>query len=334
MDVSNRALITGVSGFAGQHLARQLVEEGWHVTGTTRTRVADVPGVTEHSVDLQDGPALRRLVDDVAPDVIFHLAAIVDTVTTPDIVRLHETNVMGTVRALEALRDSGGSPKFVYASSSFVYGATPPEAQPVTESQPLRPQTPYGASKAAGETIVKQFVRETGAFAVITRAFQHTGPGHVGAYALANWAEQVTGINRGVKAAIRCGNIDVERDYLDVRDIASAYRAVAVAGQKGEVYNVCSGQPVTMRALLEGLISVAGVDAEIVVEASRLRRLDQPTFYGDPGKLRSHTGWAPRFTLEATLSDLVDFWRERRAQPSRLATGGEQSPRSPQATQR
>lgn len=309
--MSNRALITGVSGFAGRHLASQLVDAGWDVIGTCRTRSAEIPGIAEHRIEVDDTDALRRLVAAAAPDVVFHLAAIVDTVTTPDIVRLHATNIMGTVGVLEALRDSKSAAKLVYASSSFVYGPTACEGQPVTESQPLCPQTPYGASKVAGEALVQQFARETGTFAVITRAFQHTGPGHVGAYALANWAEQVTGIERAGTNTIRCGNVDVERDYLDVRDTASAYRAVAAAGRPGEIYNVCSGQPVTMRSLLEKLISAAGVDAEIVVDASRLRRIDQPTFYGDPSKLQAHTGWAPRLAMDTTLRDLIDFWRER-----------------------
>jgi GDP-4-dehydro-6-deoxy-D-mannose reductase len=310
--MSRRALVTGVSGFAGRHLARRLADDGWEVAGTVHSRSAGLPEVAEHRIEIGDRDALAALVADLLPDAVFHLAAVVDTVTTPDVVELHRVNTLGTVAVLEALRAAGAAPRVVYTSSAFAYGFTAPDEQPVREEQPLRPLTPYGSSKVAGEAIALQFGRETGAEVIVTRAFQHTGPGHTGAYALADWAQQLAEIEaRGGSGTIRCGNIDVERDYCDVRDVAAAYVAVADRGQPGAVYNVASGVPVTMRALLQGLIDAFGVDAAIEVDEARLRRVDQPRFYADVSRLKADTGWEPEHPLPDTLAALADFWRRR-----------------------
>jgi GDP-4-dehydro-6-deoxy-D-mannose reductase len=310
--MSRRALVTGAGGFAGRQLVRQLVEDGWEVAGTIRSRSSDVEGAIEHRVDITDQDALTSLLREFEPEVVFHLVAIVDTVTTPDVIRLYETNTLGTVAILEAMRAAGSGARFLYTSTSFVYGASSDDEQPVREDHPLRPLTPYGASKAAGETVAQQFARQTGAEVVIARAFQHTGPDHVGAYAMADWAHQLAEIEAGAgSGVINCGNIEVERDYLDVRDVASAYRALAVDGKAGEVYNVSSDVPRTMRSLLEGLIAAFDVEVEIEVAPDRFRSVDQQVFYGDSAKARTETGWMPSYEIERTLADLADFWRAR-----------------------
>jgi GDP-4-dehydro-6-deoxy-D-mannose reductase len=310
--VKRRALITGVSGFAGRHLARDLLAAGWEVAGTSLSRSSGVAGVVEQRLAIDHRQGLSKLVAGFEPDVVFHLAAIVDTVTTPDVARLFQTNVMGTVSVLEALREACSDARVVYASSAFAYGWAPPDAQPVREDQPLRPLTPYGASKAASEAIVSAAVRGQGVDAVVARVFQHTGPGHIGAYALSDWARQLAEIAAGSgSGVIKCGNIDVERDYLDVRDVSAAYRALALAGEAGEAYNVASGHPRSMRSLLEGLIAAFGVDVEIESEPRRVRSADQPVFYGDPAKVKRATDWEPDYELEETLADLAAFWLDR-----------------------
>jgi GDP-4-dehydro-6-deoxy-D-mannose reductase len=319
--MSRRALVTGAGGFAGRHLVRQLVDDGWEVAGTVRSRSSGVREVSEHKVDITDQGALTSLLLEFEPEVVFHLVAIVDTVTTPDVIRLYETNTLGTVAILEAMRAAKSAARFLYTSTSFVYGASSENEQPVREDHPLRPLTPYGASKAAGETVAQQFARQTGREVLIARAFQHTGPGHVGAYAMADWAHQLAEIEAGAgSGAIRCGNIEVERDYLDVRDVASAYRAVALAGRPGEAYNVSSDVPRTMRSLLEGLIAAFDVEVEIEVDPDRFRSVDQQVFYGDSAKARSETGWRPTYEIERTLADLADFWRARVSEGAGRAT--------------
>lgn len=305
------ALVTGVSGFAGRHLAAQLVTAGWEVAGTALSRSSGVVGVREVRLEIGDRAGLERLLGNVRPDVIFHLAAIVDTVTTPDVEELHRVNTGGTVAVVEAMRAVAPDARLVFASSSFAYGRTPPEAQPVKEDQPLDPVTPYGLSKAESEAVVARFAERDGGDVVVTRAFQHTGPGHSGAYALADWATQLARIERdGGPTSIATGNLDVERDYLDVRDVASAYVAVAERGRRGATYNVCSGRPVSMRTLLVELIHAFGLDVAIETDPARLRSVDQPVFYGDVGRLVADTGWGPRFTLAETLAALAATARE------------------------
>lgn len=305
------AVVTGVSSFAGRHLARQLLEAGWKVEGTVNSRACEVDGVVEHRVDIADSDALSELLGRVQPDVVFHLAAIVDTVDTPSVIELQRVNVLGVAAVVEAIRAAAPSARLIYTSSAFAYGFTAPDEQPVVEDQPLRPLTPYGASKVAGEAIVAQYAR-AGGDALITRAFQQTGDGHVGAYALSDWAEQLAKIKRsGGSGSIATGNLDVERDYLDVRDVASAYLALADAGETGDVFNVSSDVPVTMRALLEGLIAAFDVDVEITTDQSRLRKIDQPRFVGDSSRLRAATGWAPAYEISQTLDELAAYWLSR-----------------------
>ncbi|MGH2906455.1 MAG: GDP-mannose 4,6-dehydratase [Solirubrobacterales bacterium] len=308
-----RALVTGVSGFAGKHLAAQLVASGWRVAGIANTRASGVTGVEEQKIDIADQAALEYLIGEFAPRAVFHLAAIVDTVTTPSVLELQRVNVLGVVAVTEAVRAAAPEARVIYPSSSFVYGSIAPEDNPVSEAQPLRPQTPYGAGKVAAEAIVRQYSSSTApGNAVIARAFQHTGPGHTGAYALSDWAGQLAQIERsGEPGQIATGNLDVERDYLDVRDVAAAYVALAQHGESGQTYNVCSGEAVTMRSLLEGLIAAFGVDAEIVTDEARLRAVDQPRVVGDVSRLAADTGWSRKYSIEQTLADLAQFWRER-----------------------
>lgn len=294
-----RALITGVTGFAGKHLAQQLLDDGWQVAGFARGNSAP-QGVQLTTGDVADSEALTRLVADFAPSVVFHLAAIVDTVTTPSIEELNRVNVGGTEAVVNALE--GTDARLVFASSAFVYGSTTPEEQPLGESQPLRPLTPYGESKVAAEQVALRHGNT-----VVARSFQHTGPGHVGAYALPDWAEQ---LSRGARE-ISTGNLDVERDYLDVRDVTRAYRALAEHGEGGAIYNVASGEPVAMRTILESLIAAFGADAEIVTDPARIRAVDQPKVVGDPSRLRADTGWRRELELDQTLRDLAQFWSKQ-----------------------
>ncbi len=305
--MSRRAFVTGVSGFAGRHLAAHLVADGWTVEGTVRQRTAGLPDVVEHRLEIDDVDALQVAIAGSGAEVVYHLAAVVDTVTTPDVLALHRTNTLGTVAVLEAAGRVGSVGRVLVASSAFAYGRTSADEQPVRETTPLRPLTPYGASKVAAEAIARQWGAASGVDVVVTRAFQHTGPGHVGSYALADWAGQLASGAR----EIRVGNLEVARDYLDVRDVVAAYVELMATGRPGEVYNVGSGEPVTMVALLDGLVAAFGGTAQVVVDRSRFRAVDQPEFYADVTKLRTDTAWQRRYPLEDTLRDLAAWWTAR-----------------------
>ncbi len=324
------ALITGVSGFAGTHLARRLLANGWTVVGTSHRRSSGLAEVDEHRIEIDDAEALSGLVEQEQPTHVFHLAAIVDTVTTPDVMALYRANVLGTAAVLEAARCARGLQRVLVASSAFAYGRPPAGGRPVRESDPLVPLTPYGASKVAAEAIALQWGRSTGVDLVVTRAFQHTGAGHVGAYALADWAAQLAA---GAQQ-IRVGNLDVERDYLDVRDVVAAYEALMLHGRPGGVYNVASGVPISMRSLLEGLIRAFDSDAEIQVDPLRVRKVDQPVFVADIEHLTTDTGWSPSHSIEETLAALASFWTDRyreqgsRTNPEPISAGPDRPPRT------
>jgi GDP-4-dehydro-6-deoxy-D-mannose reductase len=273
--------------------------------------------VEEVRVDLTDAGATKRVLGDLRPDVVFHLAAVVDTVSTPSVVRLHECNVIATASVLDAARGVPGIQRVLVASSSFAYGRAGGKAL-ITEQAPLLPRTAYGASKAAAEAIALAWGRELGRDVVVTRAFQHTGPGHVGPYAMSDWAGQLA----SGATDLRVGNLEVVRDYLDVRDVAEAYVAVMEHGRAGEVYNVCSGVPRTMESLLSGLLSAFDSRASVAVDPTRVRRTDDPYFVGSPERLHEVTGWSPAHDFETTLADLAEWHRARveRSAESRAAT--------------
>ncbi|MGB0871968.1 MAG: NAD-dependent epimerase/dehydratase family protein [Solirubrobacterales bacterium] len=303
------AFVTGASSFAGRELCRQLVDAGWRVHGTVNRRNADVEGVVAERVDIADRDRLVELIDGARPDVVFHLAAIVDTVETPSTIELYRVNTLGTAAVTDAISTAAPSARLVFTSSAFVYGRTSEDEQPISESLALRPVTPYGASKVAAEAIVGQFAR-AGGDGVVSRAFQHSGRGHVGAYALSDWARQVAEIAAGLSdPRVSVGNLEVERDYLDVRDVASAYIALAEKGTSGEVYNVASGRPVTMRALLDGLIEQFAIDVAVEPDPARMRKVDQQTFVARIEKLESETGWNAEFSTEEMLASLANYWR-------------------------
>lgn len=308
--MSRTALITGASGFAGQHLATLLASQGWDVVALTHRRPFDGPAVHQQAVEVTDAQAVAAAVAAARPDAVFHLAAIVDTIETPDVQRLYAVNTLGTAAVVEAVRAHAPQARVVFASSAFAYGHVDGSRLPVSELEPLAPVTPYGASKAAAEAIVGQFVR-SGGDAIVARTFTHTGPGHVGRYALADWAAQLAEIRAGRRAPkIVCGNLDVERDYLDVRDVVGAYAELCASGITGATYNVGSGEPVSMRDLIEQLIAVADVEVELEVDRARFRVVDQASFFADVSRLRS-IGWRPHFDLRRTLTDLDAFWRRR-----------------------
>lgn len=302
-----RALVTGVSGFAGRHLARRLVAAGWNVTGTVHHRSSGVEEVAERRVEIDDELALRSVIAAARPTHVFHLAAIVDTVTTPDVMALYRTNTLGTAAVLQAVTAVGGVERVLVTSSALAYGRPPADGRPVREDDPLVPVTSYGSSKAAAEAIALQWSRSSGVDVVVTRAFQHTGPGHVGAYALSDWAGQLASGAR----ELHVGNLEVARDYLDVRDVADAYIALIERGRAGGVYNVGSGVPVTMRTLLDMLVEAFGGRARVVIDPDRVRSIDAPVFVADVARLRDEVGWRPGFALTRTIADLAAWYQNR-----------------------
>jgi GDP-4-dehydro-6-deoxy-D-mannose reductase len=287
-----RALVTGAGGFVGPYLLDALRE---------------VANAEVFEVELGDVPELRAALDAFRPSVVFHLAAqtfVPDALRAP--IETYEVNAMGTARLAEAVRTCAREPRprIVFASSAEVYGARDPGEYPLRETLALRPMNPYGASKAAAEAILLGESRSLGIDVVIARGFNHIGPGQKEHFVVASLAAQLARIAAGGPPQLFVGNLDTARDFLDVRDVVAAYIELARHGERGEVYNVCSGSAVTIRDVLRELIAIAHVPVEVREDPARVRPSDIPLSVGSSQKLRARTGWAPHIPLPHSLRDV------------------------------
>ena len=189
------------------------------------------------------------------------------------------------------------------------YGARDAGEYPLVETLGLRPSNPYGASKAAAEAILLGEASSFGLDVVITRAFNHIGPGQDERFVVASLAAQLAHIAAGGPPQLLVGNLEAARDFLDVRDVVAAYIALARDGERGEIYNVCSGRAVTIRDVLRELIAIARVPVEVREDAGRMRGADIPLSVGNPAKLRGRTGWEPKIPLVRSLRDIYEAER-------------------------
>jgi GDP-4-dehydro-6-deoxy-D-mannose reductase len=299
-----RALVTGGSGFVGTHLSRLLRERGDEVVVAGRAHEREPVDVV---LELDDAASVRRAVDAAAPEVVFHLAAqafVPESIADP--LRTYDVNALGTARLFEALRDRPAPPRVVLASSAEVYGSRERADYPLHETLAPRPATPYAASKVAAEAVALAAWRTYGVPVVLARAFNHIGPGQDKRFAIPAFALQLARVAAGGPPLVKVGNLDALRDFLDVRDVVAAYAVLAERGRAGEIYNVCSGTPVSLKEMLRRLIMIAGVAVEVRDDPERMRKSDVPTSYGDPGKLRADTGWEPQISLDAALRDVYE----------------------------
>jgi GDP-4-dehydro-6-deoxy-D-mannose reductase len=315
-----RVLITGATGFVGRHLIQHLAEVGDAVVGLSSSGKwpPQTPSLERlarlERIDLADGEqvhALAQLIARKQPEAIYHLAAQSNPqASLADPRGTWSTNLGGALNLLEAARDSGVPARILLVGSGVCYGNPPPGQLPVTESCPLRPPNPYAASKAAADLLGIQHVLTHDAHIVLARPFNHAGPGQSPNYALGGWARQVAEIELDRKRSIEVGNLEVVRDFTDVRDIVRAYRLLILHGTPGEAYNIGTGRENSLRDLLEILRATSRVPFEITVDPARQRPSDQPRLLADATKLRQATGWQPRFTIEQTLLDMLEACRE------------------------
>jgi GDP-4-dehydro-6-deoxy-D-mannose reductase len=313
-----RVLVTGVSGFVGGHLAEHLIELGdlvvglsargrWpeelaHLSRHVRIEACDLAGACESD--------LSGLIARKQPEAIYHLAAQANPqASVADPRGTWAFNLGGTLNLLEAIRATGLSPRVVMVSSGICYGEPAPEHLPVSESCPLRPNNPYAASKGAADLLGIQHHLAHGLDVIIVRPFNHAGPRQGSNYVLGGLARQVAEVEAGARPRIEVGNLDVVRDFTDVRDVVRAYRLLAERGIGGEIYNLGTGQGTRLADALATLTKLARVPVEVHVDPARVRPVDVPRLVADPTRLRAATGWEPRFTIEQTLADMLNQWR-------------------------
>ena len=306
-----RVLVTGARGFVGRHLTAALRERGHLVVEADR-----IPHDDALPIDVTDALAVQAAFDLAQPDAVAHLAAQASVPASLEDPRATlEVNVLGTLHVLDAARAAAGAgarPRVLIVSSADVYGAQPAELYPLRETTAPWPRNPYAASKVAAEALALAYAGSFGVDAVVTRAFNHIGPGQDEGFAVAAFAAQIARAAAGGEPRVSVGNLDASRDVLDVRDVCAAYVALLEgAGTAGEIYNVCSGNATTMRELLRRLIEVAHVPVEVHEDPARMRPADGPGSVGSSAKLRSATGWAPRISLAAALRSVYDDARAK-----------------------
>ena len=340
-----RVLITGITGMAGSHLAEYLVQRGEvEVFGIYRWRsrldnledlaaqgrlnvlegqsIPDAatlqryvrPGtVTLVEADLTDPSSVRRVVQTVRPDRIFHLAAQSFVPTSWHApAQTFTVNVLGQINLFEAVREAGLDPIIHVAGSSEQYGKVYPHEVPIRESNPLRPLSPYAVSKVTQELLALQYHESYGLKTVVTRGFNHTGPRRGPVFVTSSFAKQIAEIEAGLRPpVVLVGDLGSRRDWTDVRDVVRAYWLVTEKGVPGEVYNVASGTTRTVGSLLDLLFAETPVQIEVRQDPARLRPSDVTLLHGDPTKLQRQTGWRPEIPFEQTMRDLLDYWRRR-----------------------
>jgi len=318
---SLNALVTGITGFVGGYLARALARkagggpEALRVVGTSFPQAPRVDAGNVSYLDLRVECDVRELVRRARPDWVFHLAAVSNVRSSWQARReTLETNVLGTQNLLEAVRLEAPRARVLFVSSSDVYGTSAEGEAPLAEDRPFHITNPYAYSKAAGEIMCGFYERIEDLDIVIARPFPHTGPGQAPDFVCADWARQVVRIERGAsEPVLLVGNLDVRRDFSDVRDVVEAYIALMHKGRRGEAYNVCSGRALALREVLDFLVGEAGDGDPIRVEVdpAKLRKTDAPLLIGDNRKIVTETGWCPRIPVARTLKDLLEGVRSQ-----------------------
>jgi GDP-4-dehydro-6-deoxy-D-mannose reductase len=308
-----RVLVTGSSGFVGRHVLDALVRSGHDAVGWSGPHDT---GVHPDTVDILDAGEVRAGIAAAQPEAVIHLAGIAFVPQAKErpleAVHVNAVGVANVLEGVRAYRDHTKRPvRIVIGSSATVYGEQREERMPLDERAPVRSANPYGGSKLAAEAFALAWHGAYGLDVVIARLFNAIGAGQNERFVVASFAHQLAKIVAGADPVMLVGNLDTRRDFLDVRDVASAYVALMERGRAGDIYNICSGHAVSVREILRELIGLAHVAVEVRDDPERKRVADAPVLFGDASKLRAETGWAPQYSLETTLRDISADARER-----------------------
>ena len=315
-----RWLITGADGFVASHLLPSLLEQEadaqvFGMVWCEAPRDAwpqPHPNLQILPGELTDSRSITQVIAQARPEIILHLAAASSVATSwLDPEPAYHANILGQLHLLEAARSMKTMPTVVIASSAEIYGRDGHDGNPISEEAPLRPLSPYAVTKAVQDLQGGQYFAAYGLPTVRLRLFNHTGPGRPPQFVASSFAKQLAEIERGLREpVIHVGNLDVARDFTDVRDIARAWRLAALRGRPGEAYNVCSGRPTPIRRLLEILLDKSNIEVEVRTDTELLRTGEIQSLYGNRALFSQTTGWQPEISLEQTLGDLLQWWRE------------------------
>ncbi len=318
-----KILITGATGFVGSHLIEYLLEKdsGIQIYAAQRRRsnIDNVRHLLGHkrikwvTMDITDSHSVTWLIENYMPDRCFHLAAqsfVPSSWNAPQ--ETITTNVIGTINLLEAIRAKAPETRVQIAGSSEEYGMVEEDEVPITESNPLRPLSPYGVSKVAQTLLGYQYFKSYGLKTFRTRGFNHTGPRRGEMFVCSNFAKQLVEIEKGINTdkVIKVGNLAARRDFTDVRDMVRAYWLAIEKGTAGDVYNICTGNSFSVEEILNMMIELSPAKIKTEPDPDKMRPSDVPILLGDNSKFRAATGWKPEIPFKQTLADILDYWRK------------------------
>jgi GDP-4-dehydro-6-deoxy-D-mannose reductase len=304
-------LVTGAGGFVGSHLTELLQRDHTNIAAWLRPGTEPLlrgSRVKWVDIEMHDREAVARAIAESAPQQIYHLAGVAHVGESWS--HTHETfagNVLATHHLFDALRRAALRPRVLITSSASVYA---PVNRATTEQDLVRPNSPYGTSKVAQEMVSKRAWEDDGIEALIARSFNHIGPRQSPSFVASSIAKQIAEIEAGTRRpTLLMGNMESERDIMDVRDTVRAYQSMMQSAKPGISYNVSSGTAIKVRTLVELLTSKARVPVAIEQDPSRFRPNDTPLVLGDHSRLTADTGWSPQIPLEQTVEDLLGYWR-------------------------
>ena len=310
-----RILVTGASGFVGPYLSKRLAEEDAEILGLGLSSSACIDG-SYIQCDLLNFPLLERIITDFQPDRVFHLAGLVHPIESQDQPRdYYQVNVQGAVNLIEAIRSNQPKARLLVVSSSEVYGGGL-ESSNLKETDSPRPLNHYATSKLQSEQVALQYHKHNGLRIIIARPFNHSGPGQSNRFVISDFCRQIadvefrTPVRPKTTAKIEVGNLQAEKDFLDVRDVVDAYAKLLERGVDGEIYNICSGKGTSIQRILDLAIKHARINIKAEISKAKFRTLHFPRQVGDNTKLRETIDWQPSYDIETTIIDTLNYWRE------------------------
>lgn len=322
-----KILLTGCSGFLGSFMDQKLLEvreraepflekvpggrRQIDVHGITEVAGYESPGITVHHVDIRDREKVFSSVDSIKPDVTFHLAAVANVgYSWKNQASTYEINFIGSSNLLEALAEFSPGSRVLLMSTAELYGKSQKDA--MDEDTPTAARNPYALSKMAMEMLGDLYLDSKRLDIIKLRSFNFTGPGQDRKFVASDFSFQIAEIEKGKREpVIRVGNLSAIRDISDVRDITRYLNVIAEKGEPGGIYNLCSGRAYSIRELLDILLSLATVKIEVVVDKDKFRPIDVPRLIGDNRRIREAFGLYPKYSIERTLADLLNYWRQR-----------------------
>lgn len=310
-------IITGGGGFVAPYVAREFRSAGINVRLVVRDgKKPPFEGVEFVETDLSQPGSSDQFVEGLTPEAVvglIHLAGYSHVGQSwAEAATACESNIIATVNAFEGLKKlNPPSSRFIFASSAEVYGKFDPKELPLSEFTPINPSSPYGVSKYVAENLLKSLAHQSNIELIVARCFNHIGPSQDPSFALPSFADQIAAIEMGEATELIHGNLETSRDFLDVRDVARAYRLLFEKGRRDDTYVVASGQSHRIREMVERMIAITGIEVTMRADASRFRVSDTMELRGDPDKLKRETGWEPKIPLETTLADILADARNR-----------------------